>query len=170
MQSIFNDFGVKEVYDLKGSKLNREVRKIEDSKIDLKKSKVLKDINFLTEQKQLFMTESVGQRMIEIIENDAKLFRKFNIMDYSLLVAVKTREEYSKFFFKSANRPEKGYAIGIIDYLQSFNKTKRFEGISKQLLTFKPTAHISSINSEDYYQRFLKFIRDIINFEEDTYN
>ncbi|OMJ94713.1 hypothetical protein SteCoe_2052 [Stentor coeruleus] len=162
MQSIFTDCGIRAIYDLKGSKLDRMVQTDEIASSNI----VLKDINFLIKQKKLYLTYSVGQRLKEIIENDVKLFRKYEIMDYSLLVAVKTSEEYSKYYFKSIQKFEKGYTIGLIDFLQDFSKSKKFEGLSKKLLRMKSSKEISSINPEDYCKRFIEFMYDIVEGEE----
>lgn len=160
MQSVYTEFSLKAVYDLKGSKLNRNV-KTEDKK-EVKEKIVFKDINFLTQEKTMKMPPSVAQRMKEIIKIDAELFPKFNIMDYSLLVAVKNKQEYSKYFFRSANCKAQGYSIGIIDFLQRYNKTKQIEGISKKIMNLSNSEKVSSINSEDYCKRFLKFVFKII--------
>jgi hypothetical protein len=158
MQSVFDEKHLKAVYDLKGSKVDRKV-KDSASQPDV----VFKDINFLMQEKKMIMPPPVAQRLKEIIENDAKLFPRFKIMDYSLLVAVKNKQEFSKFFFKSNSAQVKGYSVGIIDYLQKYNKTKKIEGFGKKILSH--STQVSSINSEDYCKRFLNFLEMIV--EED---
>ena len=163
IQSVYTSEFTKNVYDLKGSKLDRQTIMSEDEGEEEKENRgVLKDIDFLRKQKTIEMPVTVGQRLIEILENDVRLFQKFNLMDYSLLLAVKKREEYSKYFFKGSNSSEKGYSLGIIDFLQKYNNTKKIEGISKKLISMKPRNYISSINPEDYRQRFLNFVKEII--------
>ena len=158
MQSVYNETHLKALYDLKGSKVDRKVKSNEgeNEKQDLI---VFKDINFLLQEKKMVMPVAVAQRMKEIIENDVKLFPRFNIMDYSLMVAVKQQPEFSKFFFRGLNM-QVGYSIGIIDFLQRYNKTKKIEGFSKKILS--QSTQISSINSEDYCKRFLNFIDMIV--------
>ena len=160
MQCVYTEFSLRAVYDIKGSKLNRNVKT--EEKKEVSENVVLKDINFLSQEQTMKMPASVAQRMKEIIENDVKLFPKFNIMDYSLLVAVKNKQEYSKYFFRSASGPVQGYSIGIIDYLQRYNKTKKIEGISKKIMNLSNSKKVSSINSEDYCKRFLGFVYQII--------
>lgn len=155
MQSVYNESHLKAVYDLKGSKVDRKVKSNETAKQDFV---VFKDVNFLVEEKKMVMPIAVAERMKEIIENDASLFPKFNIMDYSLLVAVKEKPEFSKFFFRGLNI--KGYSVGIIDFLQRYNKTKKIEGFGKKILS--QSRQISSINSEDYFKRFLNFIDMVV--------
>lgn len=162
MQSVYSCECTQDVYDLKGSKLDREIMDKQKGQEFGQNIVVMKDIDFLKRQEKIAMPNTVAQRLLEILENDTRLFQKFNLMDYSLLLAVKRREEYSKFFFKSSTCKEKGYSIGIIDYLQEYNNTKKFEGISKKILTFKPRGHISSIKPEVYMQRFLNFVHEII--------
>ena len=163
MQSIYSGENIKAIYDIKGSKLNRRTHLEDCPAYSSNNLTIFKDIDFIILEKSMKMPSTVGQRLREIIEHDVKLLKSFNIMDYSLLIAIKTKEEYSKYFFKGLKYAEKGYAIGIIDFLQEYNNTKKIEGISKKILTMKPRDHISSINSEGYMQRFLAFVNDIIS-------
>jgi Phosphatidylinositol-4-phosphate 5-kinase len=83
-------------------------------------------------------------------------------MDYSLLVAVKLEKEASKYFFESETQLEAGFSIGIIDFLQQYDRKKKFESISKKILTMRPRSEISSINPKDYKIRFFNFVNGII--------
>ena len=68
-------------YDLKGSRLNREVgyENVDEN--------VLKDINFNQYEAVFLLTKEDSKKLLEIVENDASFLCASGIMDYSLLVA-----------------------------------------------------------------------------------
>lgn len=86
---------LKYMFDLKGSLINRE------TKINMKKHKpgmTLKDINLLTIRKSENLLKFSSKDManiMDMIERDAKLLRKANIMDYSLLLAIENNSMYN---------------------------------------------------------------------------
>lgn len=170
MPSIYLPDNIKAIYDLKGSKLDRQV----DSLTELRTSKILqidqvyKDLDFLQYQIALYLPHPSAERLLTIIERDVKFLRRFKIMDYSLLVVVKKTGEMSKYFYKSISEHEAGYALGIIDFLQEYNRSKKFESISKKIITMKPRMDISSINPEDYMTRFIGFIESIVTSRQDV--
>lgn len=94
-----------------------------------------------------------------------------NIMDYSLLLGVADlpydipieKGALYDWRFLGPNKPisRKLYSISLIDYLQKFNCQKYLERKYKTFLSTK-TKDISSINTKDYYDRFLKFMGSIL--------
>lgn len=164
MQSIYNPTEVQSIYDLKGSKLDRQVlfnSNLMPPQLSLVQE-VYKDIDFLANQQFLFMQKASADILLAVIERDVRLLRRFKLMDYSLLVVVKAKGEMTKYFYKSSRDREEGYAIGIIDFLQEYNRSKKCETITKKILTLKPRLHISSVNPEDYMVRFINFIAEIV--------
>ena len=106
------------------------------------------------------------------------MLKKFNIMDYSLLLAVgksKLRKRKSELYqgglndlqeihsFRYINQLEEGtnriYSVAIIDFLQEFNSQKKAELWLKRI--FKGGGDISSVNTEVYFRRFINFIKRI---------
>lgn len=87
-----NDANIVNVFDLKGSFINREV----EGK-NLKPTATLKDINLLNICKNtnllLFRPED-QKEIMENLERDSKILMGNNIMDYSLLLAVEKNPEY----------------------------------------------------------------------------
>ena len=164
MSSIYGPDNVQTLFDLKGSKLDRQTRPPRDDKLStcLEGDLVYKDIDFLNYQKCLHLNKMSADGLTSIIESDANFLRNFYIMDYSLLVVIKKKEEFSKFFFKSASNNEKGYSLGIIDFLQKYDRSKKCETIMKKIFKMRKGMDISSINPKDYMRRFVNFIRDII--------
>ena len=164
MECIFLPDRVKAIYDLKGSKLDRQIEINHEFKPikELDSDKVYKDLDFDFYQKKIHVSESSAKRLFKAVENDINLLEKFKIMDYSLLVAVKLEKEASKYFFESETQLEAGFSIGIIDFLQQYDRKKKFESISKKILTMRPRSEISSINPKDYKIRFFNFVNGII--------
>lgn len=79
-------------FDLKGSYINREVKKGESS--------VLKDVNLLTLcKKEIFLRFSREDSIIlnHQISMDTKLMASLGIMDYSLLLAIEFNPSYHKY-------------------------------------------------------------------------
>lgn len=90
-----NDKNIVNIFDLKGSFINREV----EGK-NLKPTATLKDLNLLEicKGKNLLMFRPEDQKEImENMERDAIMLRDKNIMDYSLLLAVEKNPEYEAF-------------------------------------------------------------------------
>ena len=164
MKSIFESDNIQAVYDLKGSKLHRQTLSNGEFSniIKLDSNEVYKDNDFIIFQKKMLIPKTCALSLINIIEKDAQFLLNHEIMDYSLLVAVKSQSEDSKFFFFSAGNNEKGFALGIIDFFQQYDRSKQIEGIAKTIINRKPRMDISSINSKDYMKRFVKFIKTII--------
>lgn len=52
------------------------------------------------------------------------------------------------------------YSLSIIDYLQEFNFNKKMELWLKRI--FKGGGDISSVGTDIYHDRFLKFLRRIV--------
>lgn len=90
-----NDKNIVNIFDLKGSFINRHV----EGK-NLKPTATLKDLNLLDICKNtnllLFRPED-QKEILENMERDAILLRDKNVMDYSLLLAVERNPEYDAF-------------------------------------------------------------------------
>lgn len=90
------DSHVKRVFDLKGSMINRE----EKGKMEyFKNTKTLKDVNFLSMQKDerclLFQSDDI-HKIVTQMGKDVALLCNFGIMDYSLFFVVEHNPEYVK--------------------------------------------------------------------------
>ena len=124
------------VFDLKGSVVNREVTITKSTK----NTTTLKDLNLqIIKKKQQFLNNDIikfKRKDIELINDqlkkDVELFKQFNIMDYSLLLAIEKIESGHIVREKSFNKTERRhsfvsscgsfiYHVAIIDYLQTFN-------------------------------------------------
>jgi 1-phosphatidylinositol-4-phosphate 5-kinase len=190
-----NDKNIVNVFDLKGSFVNREV--VEKN---LKPTATLKDINLMEICKQkilLNFREADIKEIMESIDRDAELLRSQNLMDYSLLFAVEKNAAYMKLkggskisfsTFSGGTLDEETdrviktgfqknrhtflsksgkyiYHLAIIDYLQDFNLDKRLENALKTVIN-KEGAQISAIPPNPYCNRFVKFMRRYVIIDQ----
>ncbi len=73
---------IERIYDLKGSTKGRIVPLKDSLPSGLK---VLKDLNFVSLEERLKVTRKEKERLLRIIESDARFLSNNNLMDYSLL-------------------------------------------------------------------------------------
>jgi len=183
----FRSSMIERIFDLKGSLINREVKK----KV-LAPTAVLKDLNFLAisrEENIIRLTEDDRLTIVSTLNEDSALLNVAQIMDYSLLLGIEKNpffENQSRFpsvksdimqaspssrklieearaaFTKTRNTfiSSNGrfiYHISIIDYLQFFDLSKRMENYFKRLKN-KQGAEISAIHPNPYAIRFVNFM------------
>ncbi|CAG9327682.1 unnamed protein product [Blepharisma stoltei] len=172
MQNILPSYNMQAVFDLKGSKVARQtishvsVKSIDDILND----RIYKDLDFLHLKKSIFLSYEDGLALKKRIHSDVQLFTRLNIMDYSLLLGISYQEVAVKNSFRAiGNDKGKGYVIGIIDFLQTYGRLKRLETLSKSfVMPGVSKLDISAVGSEDYGERFVKFICSII-YEENNH-
>ena len=125
------------------------------------------------------------KELLEIIQRDVDLFRKQELMDYSLILAVTSDSSMNMNFLRLSRKSlinleyietlrekYKGnknvyvsplgyiYNIGIIDYLQEFDFSKIMENRFKRLrFGSKAMEGISAIDPEPYAKRYMRFIK-----------
>lgn len=79
-------------YDLKGSTYKRKASKAERAK----ETPTLKDLDFLNDHPEgLFLEPETYNAVMRTIQKDCRVLHSFNIMDYSLLLAIHKVEETS---------------------------------------------------------------------------
>jgi hypothetical protein len=161
------------MYDLKGSKQNRENK---SSQIDPNICR--KDLNFDKEIGQLDITET--KRFIDNIKYDTEFFEDLNIMDYSLLllrleftnetyknyemfVNSPDYENYRRYIFVSKSKKLVVYVLMIIDYLQVYHFFKFLENNIKVHIIERPENYdeISCVDPVTYSKRFYKYMNKI---------
>lgn len=72
-------------FDLKGSLIGRRAKDFEK---ELNKSPIFKDLDFLEESGALQLTRQMKEIFIMQLKKDTELLSRFNLMDYSVLLAV----------------------------------------------------------------------------------
>jgi len=161
-------------YDLKGSTKDREVDE---------NSSVLLDLNFINLDRMLYVGK-FKEEIKEQLERDTELLRRYNIMDYSLLVGIISGEEdesqhpdgrgaisYDSNYARNVcqvstpiNKPNEIYFIGIIDNLTVYNLNKMIAHTLKRVS--HTTEALSTVPSDIYTDRFNNFVNSIMDNEE----
>jgi len=190
MENLFRDtpLNIHEIYDLKGSTVNRHVTVKEGDK----SSVALKDNNF---HHELSLGPAARAVFLQQLEQDIRWMEYRNICDYSLLVGIHFRAEgnvlsdnhwntettleefinqldgdisaedtprlFKKFHngILSADRSAV-YFIGIIDTLTEYNLKKRGEHFAKSLL--HGSSLISAVPPTPYRRRYQKYVISIV--------
>ena len=171
---------VERIYDMKGSKYDREVLKNQDlDDISEARGQVLKDVDFLKYEKKLYIREELKEAFLSQIERDAEFFRSVSLIDYSFMVFIVDKKKAARerslsvdsgnigqeSYSSLANVKEEGlyYNVGIIDYLQPYNFKKAFERFMKRVRKLSPQLDTSSQDPNYYSRRFIRFITSIVN-------
>jgi hypothetical protein len=102
------------LFDLKGSLENRQVDPHVDSVSKLRPGVMYKDVDFLNSVGEIRLTNA--NEVLATLERDVEFLRSLHITDYSLLVGV---YDYKGTYM---------FQFGIIDFLQTFDTSKRIEG------------------------------------------
>jgi len=179
MENLFSSpLEIYEIYDLKGSSVNRSVV----SKLEVWTPNVaLKDRDL---HQRINIGPVLKAKLLEQLEIDCKLLESFNICDYSLLIGfhhveqnIPSPEERENLYgtqtsifkeyqggilSKDSENKEIGedlYFIGLIDILTAYDFKKKGEHVLKSLVWDKN--EISAIAPEPYRKRFLRYIVQI---------
>lgn len=148
------------IFDLKGSKVARLVKGIEDP-LSPPCGRVLKDTNFYQYCKKIELDEKLKVKMIETLKLDFDFLKKCGVIDYSLLLGIYENEAS----LESSGRPlliaEEGtrYNLGIIDIFQEYNFLKAGEKTIKTI--FNNKKDISIATPTDYFLRISEFCSEI---------
>jgi len=160
--SINTDRAIDEIFDLKGSKLDRMT-----PPENRKPGVPLKDLDF-GERVFLLPVPSSMQILKQITDDAFFLSRIMKTMDYSMLVGIHissadtikdSKDNWNGRdggFFSITK--ERIYYFGIIDYLVEYDTKKQLETVVK--LTKASKEDISSMNPEEYAQRWIKFLEE----------
>ena len=162
--TINNPDLIRNKYDLKGSKYGRITKKEKIVKGDAKK-----DLNFLNENRKLYLDGETRKALIEQLEKDSYFLRIHDIIDYSLLLGIVCENELDKNSEDFQEIKNKHYVIfsndnyyiyyaGIIDTLTNFGIKKRGEYLVKNVYQ---GSNISCVPPEQYQKRFMKFMKEI---------
>ncbi|KAF9109653.1 1-phosphatidylinositol-3-phosphate 5-kinase [Mortierella sp. AM989] len=133
MENLFYDRKNLQIFDLKGSRRNRYVQPTG------KDNEVLLDENFIEfmSESPFFIREHAKHQLIDSLANDSHFLQRFNIMDYSLLVAV------------ADNQQE--LLVGIVDFIRPFTWDKKLESWVKDAVgSREPTI----VSPAQYRKRF----------------
>lgn len=132
------------------------------------KGKVFKDKDLIELGFKLRISKSNASNLLECINDDLSILKKYNLTDYSLLVSIHTKnnKEYSTTLYPPVRVIEssKGdliYCLSLIDFLAEFgfNKTveKKFKLLTHYVKGDKDN-NISAEEPERYANRMSEFI------------
>ncbi|EGC39800.1 hypothetical protein DICPUDRAFT_52460 [Dictyostelium purpureum] len=175
MDNIFGDHQMDEIYDLKGSTLQR---KAEEGK------RVLMDLDFSS---RIFISEDMKNKFFKQIENDCNFLEKNSSMDYSLLLGIhylkgkkindEDIDDQQPFFKKemggilsrtaSGDLYDRVYYLGIIDILTVYNIKKQIEHTYKSV-AYDTIDSMSAVDPTTYSKRFKNFIQKITGWHNKT--
>lgn len=147
------------IFDLKGSKVGRNVKDIE-TPLSPPKGTVLKDVNFTEFGFKLKLDDETKDKTMKNLFEDFCILKDSGIMDYSVLLGIRYGEKCLE-----DNRGSlvdlDGFVVtlGIIDMFQEYNIKKIGEKTVKSL--FNNPQEVSSINPEQYFHRISDFIKTI---------
>ncbi|CAK66614.1 unnamed protein product (macronuclear) [Paramecium tetraurelia] len=155
MQNLEHEY---EIYDLKGSTINRTSRSDE---------RVKKDNNFKQSTRNpISLPKEISNEIKKQFMDDCRFLRDIGYMDYSLLLGIcleKPQQINNNDYRLVTNGAQNTiYSFSIIDYLQRFNYYKKSEQCFKRSIQFKKKKDLSCRSPEPYCQRFLNFIDSII--------
>lgn len=124
------------------------------------KSELGKDMDLL-KSRNLFiqMKAAPYAKILSLLETDTALLQSFNIMDYSLLLAICANFEGQD--CRLVQGEAAMYNFGVIDTLQKYNWSKWLEFKYKSLFTSQVN-ELSCIEPRLYRERFLKAFKAIV--------
>ncbi|CAD8176597.1 unnamed protein product [Paramecium octaurelia] len=151
------------IYDLKGSEYDREVL-AKRSETDLSKL-TLKDLDFFKIEQQIWVEQSIMQKLNQNLIKDSEFLEKQQLIDYSLLVMKIDWKDQQKLLYKhlgnqyinvnpSIKEQNIYYHIGIIDYLQQWNVNKALERKTKKIIKMNLQLDTSAQEPNRYGKRF----------------
>lgn len=143
MENVAYGMKFTKIYDLKGSTLNRSTK--QDSRSSNKDSVgPLKDNDFLRNKERV----ECDFHLIKSINQDTELLKSCNLMDYSLLLCIGTRND-------DGSHVE---VFRIIDYLIQYEFFKKLERAFVSLLNPRSKDRASVMNPKRYSERFNCFM------------
>lgn len=161
MENLIHNKENSHIFDLKGSKVGRNVKDIEDN-LDPPKGLTLKDVNFELFAYKVPLHPKNKTELMQILNDDFLVLKDCGIMDYSILICIRKEaeleEEDSRLAFVDLARSV--VTLGIIDIFQEYNFCKCSESAFKTL--FNKQIEVSSIEPEQYYFRIKEYLKQII--------
>lgn len=148
------------IFDLKGSKVARLVKGIENPRKP-PTGIVLKDENFFLFNWKIKLAEDLKKKVLGTLIKDFNSLKECGVTDYSLILAIYSKSFNEKVLGRNVIIADDGtrFCIGIIDILQEYNFTKASEKMIKSI--FEKEELISAAEPEDYFNRIAGFVSSI---------
>ena len=158
MENIFKNKDKAIIFDLKGS-LHDRYTHVTDSPHQL----VMKDRNFIEMDKKVILDSNIKSKLVKAISDDAKFFEELGIIDYSLIIAFYSDEVECNNRYILEGNSQQYYSIGIIDFLQEYTLSKKFELIYKKM---KCKKNLSVCPPDRYAARFNEFMSRMFYYNQ----
>ena len=144
------------IFDLKGSKIARLVKGIEDPKSP-PIGRVLKDMNFIMYGQKIKLNDQSKESLIKTLRMDFNFLRECGVTDYSILLGIYQKQVNIELIGKYLQIADNGicFSIGIIDIFQEYNFIKASEKNIKAI--FNKKKDISAAPPLDYFTRIAEF-------------
>ncbi|KAG0242758.1 hypothetical protein B0O80DRAFT_460532 [Mortierella sp. GBAus27b] len=144
MENLFYDRKQLQIFDLKGSRRNRYVQP------SGRDNEVLLDENFIEfmSESPFFIRQHAKLQLLESLANDSYFLQRFNIMDYSLLVAI------------ADNRQE--ILVGIVDFIRPFTWDKKLESWVKDAVGSREPTIVSPAQYRKRFRAAIKHHLDMV--------
>jgi hypothetical protein len=160
MENILRNKESSIIFDLKGSKVGREVKNVEDT-LNPPKGVVLKDVNFENLGFRITMNPVDKEKFRNLLVDDFLMLKKCGIMDYSILLSVTDlTEDTQKSRLSFVDLSGKLVTLGIIDIFQEYNICKISETVMKSI--FNNSKEVSSMDPEQYFERIKDYLLQVI--------
>ncbi|OMJ65132.1 hypothetical protein SteCoe_39153 [Stentor coeruleus] len=164
MENILHSKDKSYIFDLKGSKVDREVKF--DDTLCPPKGVILKDLNFQQLGYKLAICQDKAEHLIKNLSDDFYVLKEAGIMDYSILLGVCDEFSDDEKLNRYSEKTLTGeiISLGIIDLFQEYNLSKVSETAVKSV--FNKKSEISSTNPQVYYERICKFVISIFSLSK----
>ena len=142
------------IFDLKGSKVARFVKGIENPKKPPLGS-ILKDTNFLLYDRRIKLSEESKQSILSTLRMDFNLLRECGVIDYSIILGIYEKNHQIQTRSMLVANDGTKFSLGIIDIFQEYNFSKASEKTIK--IVFNKKKDISVASPSDYFNRICEF-------------
>eukprot|EP00052_Salpingoeca_macrocollata_P006797 m.55967 g.55967 ORF g.55967 m.55967 type:complete len:354 (-) comp15663_c0_seq1:61-1122(-) len=166
MRNIFSaELPLLRIYDLKGSTVDRTA----NDKELAKERPVLKDNDFSSNGERIVIGPDQKAAFMDKLKRDAEFLHSIKFMDYSLLVGIYQATEGESAEDDLADQPfavraadgKNVFCMGIVDVLTKYG-AKKIAAHTAKGMKHGPHAAISTVNPEQYMQRFVEFLNSVI--------
>jgi len=155
---IPSEISLKYLYELKGSKLDRQVLSNSYSVSLVPEGSILKDLDFFQLQQSLHISFLDSGWLSRIILEDVNFLKSLGLVDYCLCIAVGEYPTFKKHSLHSAFARHIYYGKGldaskvfVVGLVEFFKKSEDLDSRDKQV-----------VSPEHYAQRFSKFVFGIV--------
>ena len=144
-------------FDLKGSTTGRVAHPDQHKK----EVPLLKDVDWVLSEHKIKVPAAQYDELCHSLHADVKFLYELGVMDYSLYVGwSKKGVQKAAPGSRTVCNESDCFFIGIIDYLQTYNMSRKIAHAAKGIIG--DTATISTVPPKEYSERFEKFVVETV--------